>query len=52
MMQGIITRKPSHFEAGRPLSPVAVNTVIACLPEVIKRLAAGEYSYEEAITRI
>ncbi len=49
MMQEIITKKPSHFETNRPLNPIAVATVIAYLKDVIKRLTAGEYSYEKIL---
>jgi hypothetical protein len=48
-MQEIITRKLSHFEADRPLNPIAVATAIAGLKDIIKRLTAGEYSYEKIL---
>jgi hypothetical protein len=49
MMQAIITKRPAHFEANRPLNPIAVATAIAGLKDVIKRLTAGEYSYEKIL---
>lgn len=50
MMQGIITKKPSHFELGRPFNPIAVKTVITYLKDVINRLNAGQYSYKKLLT--
>jgi hypothetical protein len=48
-MQEIIKRKPSYFEVGKPLNPIGVNTAISGLKNNIKRLEAGEYSYEQML---
>jgi rubrerythrin len=49
MMQEIITKKPWRFEAGRPLNPAAITTVITYLQDVSKRLIAGEFCYEKLL---
>jgi hypothetical protein len=48
-MQEIINQKLSHFEADRPLNPIAINTAIAYIKDIIKRLTAGQYSYERIL---
>ncbi len=48
-MREIINQRLSHFEAGRPLNPIAINTAITYIKDIIKRLTAGEYSYEKIL---
>ncbi len=48
-MEEIIQRKPSYFEVGKPLNPIGVNTAISGLKNIIERLEAGEYSYEQML---
>jgi hypothetical protein len=48
-MKALVTRDPIHFDKGRPLNPIAVSTAIAGLQDILKRLTAGEYSYERLL---
>lgn len=49
MMQEIINKKPEHFESGRPINLIAINTAATGLKDIIKRLTAGEYTYEKIL---
>jgi len=49
MMKALVSREPARFDKGRPLNPVAVNTAINGLKEIIRKLSAGEYAYERLL---
>lgn len=45
----MVAENPIGFEKNRPLNPIAVSTAIKGVQDVIKRLAAGEYTYEKIL---
>lgn len=48
-MREIVTKKQERFEAGRPFSPIALDTAMAWLQDNTRRLTSRTFSHEEML---